>query len=81
MTVRPGGGLPDPDPIPDLSSRSAITGNCQSYRVVHLNRSLSSDTFNLQHTVGVDRTAYLSTLSGSDKREGLANIEAKGHIK
>jgi hypothetical protein len=28
-----------------------------------------------------DGMAYLSTLSGSDKREGLANIEAKGHIK
>ena len=29
----------------------------------------------------IDGMAYLSTLSGSDKREGLANIEAKGHIK
>ena len=31
--------------------------------------------------VVADGTAYLSTLSRSDKREGLANIEAKGHIK
>ena len=27
-----------------------------------------------------DRTAYLSTLSGLDRREDLANIEAEGHV-
>ena len=36
-----GSSLPDLDPISDLSSWSTITGNCQSYRVVRLNRSQS----------------------------------------